>query len=75
MLPIHLRSLSWDLPLVLKALSRAPFEPLGNCSLKTLTQKIVFLVGIVSELAAFSMAWERYLPSWSSTLTPLFSRR
>ncbi|XP_030070322.1 translation initiation factor eIF2B subunit beta isoform X1 [Microcaecilia unicolor] len=50
---------SWDLNLVLSALTKPPFEPLLACSLKDLTLKTVFLVAIasarrVSELQAFS---------------------
>lgn len=53
----------WDLPLVLKALTRPPFEPLATCPLKELSLKTVFLVGImlsrrVSEMAVFSVAKE-----------------
>lgn len=52
---------SWDLPLVLKALSRLLFEPMATCSLLLLTFKTVFMVGItstrrVSEMAALSVA-------------------
>ncbi|XP_013914424.1 PREDICTED: uncharacterized protein LOC106543051, partial [Thamnophis sirtalis] len=51
---------SWDLPFVLKALTKAPFEPLRTTSLRHLTIKTAFLVAItsarrVSELAALSV--------------------
>lgn len=37
---------TWDLPLVLKMVTRAPFEPLATCPLKELTLKTIFLVDI-----------------------------
>lgn len=50
---------TWNLNLVLRALSREPFEPMATCPLKELTFKTVFLIGItsarrVSELRALS---------------------
>lgn len=50
---------TWDLTLVLKALTVAPFEPLASVSLRILTLKLAFLLAItsarrVSELAALS---------------------
>ena len=50
---------SWDLPLVLEALSKPPFEPLRSAELKYLTWKTVFLIALasaarVSELHALS---------------------
>ena len=50
----------WDLSLVLQTLTGDPFEPLKNCSLKTLTLKTIFLVAIttakrVSEIEALSI--------------------
>ena len=60
---------SWSLPTVLEALSKAPFEPLAEASLRSLTIKTVFLVAIASgqrrsALHALSSApghirWER----------------
>lgn len=38
----------WDLPLVLRRLTRTPFEPLGSCDLRLLTWKTAFLVSITS---------------------------
>lgn len=48
---------TWDLALVLRCLTRAPFEPAASCELKMLSWKTLFLVAItsarrVSELAA-----------------------
>lgn len=50
---------SWDLPLVLRALSEAPFEPLEGIGMKLLTLKTALLIALVSakrvsELQAFS---------------------
>ena len=39
---------SWSLPAVLEALTKAPFEPLTEASLRDLTIKTVFLVAIAS---------------------------
>ena len=39
---------NWDLSLVLLALTRAPFEPLGKADLKILTFKTVFLLALAS---------------------------
>ena len=54
----------WDLSLVLKGLTRAPFEPLGSCDSKYLTFKTVFLLAFAtaarrSELHAFSKDFVR----------------
>ena len=38
----------WDLGIVLDALSKPPYEPLREASLKHLTLKTVFLLGMVS---------------------------
>ena len=51
---------SWDLPLVLEALSKPPFEPLRSVELKYLTWKTVFLIAMasanrISELHALSI--------------------
>ncbi|XP_047205458.1 uncharacterized protein LOC124857918 [Girardinichthys multiradiatus] len=39
---------SWDLPMVLDALSRAPFEPLQQVELKVLSFKTALLIALVS---------------------------
>ena len=39
---------SWSLPAVLEALSKPPFEPLAEASLRNVTVKTVFLVAIAS---------------------------
>ena len=49
----------WDLLLVLRFLRGPPFEPLSSCSLRDLTQKVLFLVSLatastVGELQAVS---------------------
>ena len=49
----------WDLLLVLRFMSGPPFEPLSSCSLRDLTQKVLFLVPLatarrVRELQAVS---------------------
>ena len=67
----------WDLTVVLSALTRAPYEPLGTTSFKNLTMKTLFLVSLattkrVGELQALSkkVAWVggdmslQYLPSF-----------
>ena len=47
--PVTNRSIpSWDLALVLQALTKQPFEPLGKASLKLLTFKTVFLLTLAS---------------------------
>ncbi len=56
-----LRSPSWDLPLVLQSLTEAPFEPLAQADLRSLSWKTVFLLAIssakrVSELHALSVS-------------------
>ncbi|XP_070582571.1 uncharacterized protein [Erythrolamprus reginae] len=57
--PIH-RFPSWDLSLVLKALTGPPFEPLRSIALRLLTIKTAFLVAItsarrVSDISALSI--------------------
>ncbi|XDV51168.1 hypothetical protein PO909_020095 [Leuciscus waleckii] len=44
----RLRSPSWDLPMVLQSLTKAPFEPLAQADLKSLMWKTVFLLAICS---------------------------
>ena len=39
---------SWDLPIVLEALKRSPFEPLQTIPMNFLTIKTVFLLAICS---------------------------
>ncbi len=56
-----LRSPSWDLPLVLQSLTEAPFEPLAQADLRSLSWKTVFLLAIssarrVGELHALSVS-------------------
>ena len=38
----------WDLLLVLRFLRGPPFEPLSSCSLRDLTQKVLFMVSLVT---------------------------
>ena len=38
----------WDLPLVLKALVGAPFEPLSTVEAKFLSFKVLFLIAVTS---------------------------
>src|SRR4029434_4831913 len=40
--------LSWDLPIVLKALCQSPFEPLERVGLKWLSMKTAFLLAMAS---------------------------
>ena len=40
----------WDLGIVLEALSKPPYEPLREASLKHLTLKAVFLLAMASAL-------------------------
>ena len=46
--PVKDRVPSWDLPTVLEAMKRAPFEPLQTIPLNLLTFKTIFLLGICS---------------------------
>ena len=39
---------NWDLDIVLKALCKEPFEPLGEASMRSLTKKTLFLVSLAS---------------------------
>lgn len=59
--PMVPRAPVWDLPLVLEALCRPPFEPLAQADLRWLSCKTAFLLAIVSakrvgELHAFSVS-------------------
>ncbi len=58
---VHPRMPAWYLAVVLEALSKAPFEPLGEDSLRCLTIMTAFLLAIsslkrVSDLQALSVA-------------------
>ena len=67
--PIHNRGIpSWDLSLVLMALTKAPFEPLKDATLKVLTFKTVFLMALASgkrreEVHAWTFSSLRRSPS------------
>lgn len=55
--PLVKHAQPWDLPLVLRALTRTLFEPVSSCGIKLLSWKTLFLVAItsvrrVNELAA-----------------------
>ena len=59
---------NWDLGIVLKALTKAPFEPAGTCDLKYLTYKAVFPTAIASgarrsEIHALERTFQRG-PNW-----------
>ena len=75
--PVANRSMpSWDLALVLHALTKQPFEPLGKVSLKLLTFKTVFLLTLASgkrrsEVHAWTHSSLSYKENWSQvTLAP-----
>ena len=75
--PVVNRSIpSWDLALVLHALTKQPFEPLGKASLKLLTFKTVFLLTLASgkrrsEVHAWTHSSLSYKENWSQvTLAP-----
>ena len=56
-----LRAPSWDLTLVLRSLTQAPYEPMEQADLKSLSHKMLFLLAIcsakrVSELHALSVS-------------------
>ena len=75
--PVVNRSIpSWDLALVLHALTTQPFEPLGKASLKLLTFKTVFLLTLASgkrrsEVHAWIHSSLSYKENWSQvTLAP-----
>ena len=67
---------SWDLSLVLMALTKAPFEPLKDASLKVLTFKTVFLMALASgkrrgEVHAWTFSSLRHKPHWREvTISP-----
>ena len=75
--PVVNRSIpSWDLALVLQALTKRPFEPLGKASLKLLTFKTVFLLTLASgkrrgEIHAWTFSSLSYKENWSQvTIAP-----
>ncbi|XP_029140096.1 ephrin type-A receptor 7 [Protobothrops mucrosquamatus] len=57
--PVVHRYPSWELPLVLRALTKPPFEPIRTVPLRNLSLKVAFLIVItarcISELAALSV--------------------
>ena len=72
--PIEVKPPQWDLSLVLRSLTKAPYEPLGQTSLKMLTQKTAFLLAFasakrVSELhglsykVSHSTGWKSVFPA------------
>ena len=67
---------AWDLGLVMKVLTRAPFEPLHLAEMKYLTWKTAFLVLLASgarrgEVHSFDFKKVRHASRWSSvTLEP-----
>lgn len=68
--PVKHTKCTWDLPLVLRCLTRHPFEPAATCDLRLLSMKTLFLVAItsarrVSELAALDSRTEflSFLPN------------
>ena len=74
--PVANRSIPpWDFALVLHALTKQPFEPLGKASLKLLTFKTVFLLTLASgkrsEIHAWTYSSLSYKENWSQvTLVP-----
>ena len=70
----------WDLLSVLCFLRGAPFEPLSSCSLRDLTQKVLFLVALatarrVGELQAVSSAVSMSGEDMFSPFFQSFTRR
>ena len=67
---------SWDLSLVLMSLTKAPFGPLKDASLKILTFKTVFLMALASgkrrgEVHAWTFSSLRHKPHWKEvTISP-----
>ena len=69
---------SWDLSLVLMALSKAPFGPLKDASLKLLTFKTVFLMALASgkrwgEVHSWTYSSLRHKPPWKEVTISLFA--
>ena len=67
---------SWGLSLVLMSLTKSPFEPLKDASLKILTFKTVFLMALASgkrrvEVHAWTFSSLRHKPHWKEvTISP-----
>ena len=64
---------SWDLTLVLQALTKAPFEPLSHAEPKFLTWKTVFLIALASgrrrsEIHAFTFKGCSHSKGWSKVI-------
>ena len=64
---------SWDLTLVLQALTKAPFEPLSRAEPKFLTWKTVFLIALASgrrrsEIYAFTFKGCSHSKGWSKVI-------
>ena len=64
---------SWDLTLVLQALTKAPFEPLSLAEPKFLTWKTVFLIALASgrrrtEIHAFTFKGCSHSKGWSKVI-------
>ncbi|KAE8613519.1 hypothetical protein XENTR_v10007752 [Xenopus tropicalis] len=55
----------WDLNLVLRALQKAPFEPMGSVDLKFLTWKVTFLLAICSARRVSDLAALSHLKPWT----------
>uniref|UniRef100_A0A803J7N3 Core-binding (CB) domain-containing protein n=1 Tax=Xenopus tropicalis TaxID=8364 RepID=A0A803J7N3_XENTR len=55
----------WDLNLVLRALQRPPFEPMGSVDLKFLTWKVAFLLAICSATRVSDLAALSHLKPWT----------
>ena len=67
---------SWDLSLILMSLTKAPFEPLKDASLKILTFKTFFLMALAAgkrrgEVHAWTFSSLRHKPHWKEiTISP-----
>ena len=66
---------SWDLSLVLLALTKPPFEPLKDAALKILTFKTVFLMTLASgrqrgEVHAWTFKSLKHKTGWKVTVAP-----
>lgn len=55
---------AWDLPTVLCALTRRPFEPMAFCDLRLLSWKMAFLVAITSARRVSELAALRRVPPY-----------
>ena len=56
-----LRAPSWDLPLVLRSLTTAPYKPLGQGDLNFLIRKTVFLLAVCSTKSVY---WVHEVETW-----------